>query len=323
MHTSPPLHPSILGAIGHTPLVELRRIVAQRGLRGRLLAKLEYLNPGGSMKDRIALQIVRNARANGTLRDGQAVVELTSGNTGTGLAIVCRALGHPFVAVMSKGNSPERAHMMRAFGAEVVLVDQAPGSLAGEVSGDDLDIVDRRTEELVRERNAFRADQFANPDNSLAHETGTGEEIWQQSRGEVDAFVHFAGTGGTFAGVARCLRRHEPRLRTYLAEPAEARALAGEPVTRTNHPMQGGGYSMPELRLLDRSLVTGFLGVSDAEAIDGARLLAREEGIFAGFSSGANLSAALQLLAGPEAGRTIVFLACDTGLKYLSTDLHV
>jgi cysteine synthase A len=322
MHTSPPLQPSILGAIGNTPLIELRRIVEQRCLRGRLLAKLEYLNPGGSMKDRIALQIVRNARASGVLQDGQTVVELTSGNTGTGLAIVCRALGHPFVAVMSKGNSPERARMMRAFGAEVVLVDQAPGSIMGEVSGEDLDLVDRRTEELVRERNAFRADQFANPDNSLAHETGTGEEIWQQSRGEIDAFVHFAGTGGAFAGIACCLRRHQPELRTYLAEPAEARALAGEPVTRTNHPIQGGGYSMPELRLLDRSLVTGFLGVSDAEAIAGSRLLAREEGIFAGFSTGANLSAALQLLAGPEAGRTIVFLACDTGMKYLSTNLH-
>lgn len=322
MHACPPLEPSILGVIGRTPLVELQSIVAQRGLRGRLLAKLEYLNPGGSMKDRIALQIVRNARASGALQDGQTVVELTSGNTGTGLAIVCRALGHPFVAVMSKGNSPERAHMMRAFGAEVVLVDQAPGSSAGEVSGEDLNLVDRRTEELVRERNAFRADQFANRDNSLAHETGTGEEIWQQSRGEIDTFVHFAGTGGTFAGVARCLRRHQPQLHAYLAEPAEARALAGEPVTRPNHPIQGGGYSMPELRLLDRSLVTGFLGVSDAEAIDGTRLLAREEGIFAGFSSGANLSAALQLLDGPEAGRTIVFLACDTGMKYLSTNLH-
>lgn len=222
MHTSPPLETSILGAIGHTPLVELRRIVEQRGLRGRLLAKLEYLNPGGSMKDRIALQIVRNARANGALRDGQAFVELISGNTGTGLAIVCRALGHPFVAVMSKGNSPERAIMMRAFGAEVVLVDQAPGSIIGEVSGEDLDLVARRTEELVNERNAFRADQFANPDNSLAHEIGTGEEIWQQSRGEVDAFVHFAGTGGTFAGVAE--RRA---------------ATAGRPGGGTHHRLSG------------------------------------------------------------------------------------
>ena len=317
-----PLQTSILGAIGRTPLIELRRIVAQRGLRGRLLAKLEYLNPGGSMKDRIALQIVRTARTSGALQDGQTVVELTSGNTGTGLAIVCRALGHPFVAVMSKGNSPERARMIRAFGAEVVLVDQAPGSIIGEVSGEDLDLVDCRTKELVNERGAFRADQFANPDNSLAHEVGTGEEIWQQSRGEVDAFVHFAGTGGTFSGVARCLRRHHPPLRSYLVEPAEARTLAGHPVTRTNHPIQGGGYNRPDLPLLDRSLVTAFLGVSDAEAIEGARLLAREEGVFAGFSAGANLSAALHLLDGPEAGCTISFLACDTGMKYLSTSLH-
>jgi len=262
LHECPPLQPSILGAIGCTPLIELRRIVAQRGLRGRLLAKLEYLNPGGSMKDRVALQIVRSARASGALGDGQPVVELTSGNTGTGLAIVCRALGHPFVAVMSKGNSPERARMIRAFGAEVVLVDQAPGSIVGEVSGEDLDLVDRRTEELVKERGAFRADQFENPDNSLAHEAGTGEEIWRQSRGGVDAFVHFTGTGGTFAGVARCLRRHHPQLRCYLVEPAEARALAAHPTTRTNHPIQGGGYNRPDLHLLDRSLARGFLGVS-------------------------------------------------------------
>ena len=156
----PPLAGSVLDVIGNTPLVELRAAIAARGLRGRILAKLESLNPGASKKDRVALEIVREARADGSLRAGQTVVELTSGNTGTGLAIVCRALGHPFVAVISRGNSVERVRQMTALGAEVVLVDQAPGSIPGQVSGADLALVEARTVEIVAERAAFRADQF-------------------------------------------------------------------------------------------------------------------------------------------------------------------
>ena len=275
----------ILDAIGHTPLVELRQIVQTRNLRGRLLVKLEYPQPGGSMKDRIALEMIQRARASGVLRDGQTVVELTSGNTGTGLAIVCQALGHPFVAVMSRGNTPERARMMRALGAEVVLVDQAPGSRPNQVSGEDLARVEQRTRELVLERKAFRADQFRNPANPLAHETHTGPEIWEQSGGTVDVFLHFAGTAGAFTGVTRHLKRQKKSLRAYVIEPATAAVLAGFPVTNPSHKIQGGGYSMPKLELLDQSLVTDYLQVTDQEGIDGARILAREEGIFAGFST--------------------------------------
>jgi cysteine synthase len=319
--TPPPLASSVLDVIGMTPLVELRRCVALRGLSGRLLAKLEFLNPGSSKKDRIALEIIRKARADGSLREGQAVVELTSGNTGTGLAIVCRALGHPFVAVMSRGNTVERARQMAALGAEVVLVDQAPGSIPGRVSGEDLARVEEETERIVSGRGAFRADQFARPANVLAHEEHTGPELWEQAEGRIDAFVDCPGTGGTFTGIARALKRRNPDLRAYVVEPAGAAALAGLPVTEPRHKIQGAGYSRADLPLLDRGLVTDYLRVTDDEAIAAARMLASEEGLFAGVSTGAHLAAALRLLEGREAGRTIAFLACDSGLKYLSTDL--
>jgi len=313
--------PSVIEAIGCTPLVELRRIVTLCGLQGRLLAKLEYLNPGFSMKDRIALAIIRQGRLCGALRPGQTVVELTSGNTGTGLAIVCRALGHPFVAVMSRGNTEERARMMRALGAEVVLVDQAPGSEPHRVSGDDLALVEQKAQELTIERGAFRADQFRLPANVQAHQDHTGPEIWRQCGGRLDAFVAFVGTGGTFTGVARFLRSKNPAIRCYVAEPATAPALAGKPITNPSHRIQGGGYSMRQLPLLDRSLVTDYLTVTDHQAIAAARLLAREEGIFAGISTGANLAAAMALLADRERTATIALIVCDSGLKYLSTDL--
>jgi len=315
------LHHAITDVIGGTPLLELHNIVRLHKLRGRLLAKLEYLNPGLSKKDRIAREMVKYAREKGLLKDGQIVVELTSGNTGTGLAIVCKAMGHPFVAVMSRGNTPERARMMQALGAEVVLVDQAPGSVSGQVSGQDLDLVEQRAQQLVAERKAFRANQFEMQANVLAHERTTGPELWEQSAHAVDVFVDFAGTGGTFTGVARFLKRVNPPVRCYLVEPASAAVLAGKPVTDGNHKIQGGGYSRKDLPLLDPALVSGSLQVSNDEAINGARMLAAEEGVFAGFSSGAHLAAAMALLQSREAGATVAFLACDSGLKYLSTDL--
>jgi cysteine synthase A len=318
----PPLAHSILDVIGNTPLIELRRSVAATGRRGRLLVKLESHNPGGSKKDRIALEILREGRASGALRPDQAVVELTSGNTGTGLAIACRAMGHPFVALISRGNSVERVRQMAAYGAEVIVVDQAEGAIAGRVSGDDLALVERRTSEVVAERDAFRADQFVNAANVLAHERHTGPEIWEQSLGEVDVFLDLVGTGGTFAGVVRALRRRHPGLRAYVVEPEGAAILSGRPVTNPRHKLQGAGYGRASLPLLeDRGLVTGYLQVGDADAIAAARHLAAEEGIFAGYSTGAHLAAAWQLLDGEEAGATIAFLACDSGLKYLSTDL--
>jgi len=195
---------STIEAIGDTPLVELTRLA--RGRAGRLLVKLEYLNPGFSKKDRIARQIIEDAEADGTLAPGQTVVELTSGNTGTGLAIVCAVKGYPFVAVMSKGNSPERARMMRALGAEVVLVEQLPGSQPGQVSGGDLELVEQTARRIVVERGAFRADQFHHRGNFRAHYLHTGPEILRQAGTSVDAFCDFVGTGGTFAGCSAALK---------------------------------------------------------------------------------------------------------------------
>ena len=318
----PPLVDSIDQNIGNTPLVELGRLIRHLNLRGRLLAKLEYFNPGFSKKDRIALEMIRDAKASGVLRDGQPVLELTSGNTGTGLALVCRTLGHPFIAVMSRGNTMERARMMQALGAEVALVDQAPGSPPGQVSGADLELVEQRARQLTQERGAFRADQFNLASNTLAHERHTGPELWEQSQGKVDAFVDFAGSGGSFTGIARYLKRQNPGLRAYVVEPAGAAVLAGQAAKNPNHKIQGGGYSIKNLPLLDHSLVNDYLQVTDEEAIASARMLAREEGIFGGFSSGANLAAAVRLLRDREAGATIAFLVCDSGLKYLSTDLY-
>ena len=311
------LYESAVEAIGNTPLIELRRI----GSGGRILLKLDYLNPGFSKKDRIARQIVQDAEAAGTLQPGQAVVELTSGNTGTGLAIVCAVKGYPFVAVMSKGNSPERARMMRALGAEVVLVDQCPGSIPGQVSGDDLALVERETERLVRERSAFRADQFRHEGNFRAHYLHTGPEILAQSPYPIDLFCDFAGTGGTFAGCAAAFKQANPATRCYVVEPEGAAALAGEPVTSAAHRIQGGGYAMGQLELLRPEHVDGYVTVSDSEAVETARELARFEGVFAGFSTGANVAAVRRLLAGEFRGATAVAIACDSGLKYLSTDL--
>jgi cysteine synthase A len=313
------VHDSIAGAIGHTPLVELSRIAA--GYDGRILMKLEYLNPGLSKKDRAALRIIEEAEESGALRPGQPVIELTSGNMGTGLAIVCAVKGYPFVAVMSKGNSTERARMMQALGAEVILVDQCQGSKTGEVSGEDLKLVDTEAARLTDQRNGFRADQFEHEGNRNAHFFGTATEIWEQSGGEVTAFCDFAGSGGTFAGCSRYFKEKNPAVRCYVVEPEDAASLSGSVATNPEHPIQGGGYSMEELPQLNGIEPDGYLKVSSRDAIDFTRRLAKEEGIFAGYSSGANLAAAIQLLEGPVPGASIAIIACDSGLKYLSTDL--
>ena len=211
--------------------------------------------------------------------------------------------------------------MMRALGAEVVLVDQAPGSPPGQVSGEDLARVEERTRELVAERKAFRADQFILRGNVRAHELFTGEEIWAQTEGRLDAFVDFAGTGGSFTGCSLALKKHNPLIRCYLLEPASAAFLGAREVVNANHKIQGGGYSR-ELPLLDPSLVENYLVAGNDDAIEGAHALASYEGIFGGFSSGANLFAAASLLRGREKGNAVAFLVCDSGLKYLSTDLY-
>ncbi|MBT8372423.1 MAG: cysteine synthase family protein [Deltaproteobacteria bacterium] len=313
------LYPSAIEAIGNTPLIDLNRIT--RNIDGRILAKLEFLNPGFSKKDRIARQIIADAEASRELSHGQTIVELTSGNTGTGLAIVCGIRGYPFVAVMSKGNSIERARMMSALGAEVVLVDQLPTSVSGQVSGGDLELVAQETRRIVAQRKAFRADQFRLKSNFRAHYLNTGPEIIQQSDGQIDVFCDFAGTGGSFAGCSAAFKEHNPAITCFIVEPEGAAILAGEPVTYPGHRIQGGGYVKSNLVMLNPDHIDGYLKVSDEKAIEMARRLAREEGIFAGFSSGANVAAALQLLKSDYKGKTAVVLICDSGLKYLSTDL--
>jgi cysteine synthase A len=310
---------SVLDAIGNTPLVELSRIT--RGLEGRILAKLEYLNPGFSKKDRIALQMIEEAEAEGKLGPGQTVVELTSGNTGTGLSIVCAVKGYPFVAVMSKGNSMERARMMKALGAEVILIDQLPDSKPGQVSGGDLALVEEAAQRITKERNAFRADQFHLQSSSRAHYLHTAPEILKQAGGKIDAFCDYTGTGSSFGGCAAAFEEHDPAIQCYIVEPAGAAVLAGKPLTNPSHRIQGGGYSMTELTLINKDHIDGYLQVTDGEAMEIARRLAREEGIFAGFSSGANVAAAMQLLRTTCKGKTIAVLLPDSGLKYLSTDL--
>ncbi|OGS28157.1 MAG: cysteine synthase [Elusimicrobia bacterium RIFOXYB2_FULL_48_7] len=316
------LLPSIVEVIGETPLVELSRLT--KDLPGRILAKLEYLNPGFSKKDRIARQIIEDAEENGTLKPGQTVVELTSGNTGTGLSIVCGVKGYPFVAVMSRGNSEERARMMSALGAEVVLVDQCEGSKRGQVSGKDLECVELEARKIVKERGAFRADQFLLAGGVRAHLLHTGPEILKQSNGEFDAFCDFAGTGGSFAGCAEAFKKFKPSIKCYIVEPSGAAVLAGKPIKNPSHRIQGGGYSMNSLCYLKQEHIDGYLQVSDEEAMETTRRLAKEEGIFAGFSSGANTAAAIQLIRNHRnhgAGLTVAVLLNDSGLKYLSTDL--
>jgi cysteine synthase len=313
------IYSSALEAIGQMLLIELSRLT--RGLSRRVLAKAEFLNPGYSKKDRMALQMIEEAETSGELRPGQTVVELTSGNAGTGLAIVCSVKGYHFVAVMSRGNSPERARMMRALGAEVVLVNQAPGSCPGQVSGDDLALVEAATQRIVSESGGFRANQFVNRANFRAHYEHTAAEILEQTGGNFDAFCDFVGSGGTFGGCAARFKEHRENIRCYVVEPEGAAALAGQAVTNPNHRIQGGGYSLPQLELIDTKKVDGLLRISDERATEVARLLATKEGLFTGFSSGANVAAALQLISSVHEGQTVVTLLNDSGLKYLSSDL--
>ena len=309
---------SVLDAIGGTPLVRLSRLWPGPG---EILAKLDFLNPGGSKKDRIGLRMIEEAEESGLLSPGQTVVELTSGNTGTGLAIVCAVKGYPFVAVMSKGNSEERAQMMTALGAEVVLVDQRPGAQSGHVTGDDLALVEEAAQRITVERDAFRADQFRLEGNANAHEHGTGRELWEQAAGQIDIFCEFVGTGGTFAGVARYLKKQNPEAKCFVVEPEGAAALAGKEIAKPDHRIQGGGYAMETLFGVDADLVDGMIEISDEIAIATSRRLAMTEGIFAGFSAGACVAAAERLLSAEFSGATVAVVLADSGMKYLSTDL--
>ncbi|MHB8425140.1 MAG: PLP-dependent cysteine synthase family protein [Gammaproteobacteria bacterium] len=310
---------SVLESVGETPLVWLRNLSTENL---KIYAKLEYYGPGLSIKDRVAIQLLEQAEQDGKIIPGRSVIiERTSGNMGIGLAIACAVKGYKFIAVMSEGNSSERRQMLSAFGAEVVLVPQAPGGKQGFVSGEDLSLVEEKVKELTQKSGAYRPDQFNNPANPLAHERTTGEEIWKQSGGDIDAFVSYVGSGGTFTGIARALKKHRPEIKCFPVEPEGAPYLAGKPVISTRHRIQGGGYAFKPLFWDDR-LVDGYLTVTDEESIETAKQLARKEGIFAGLSSGANVAAALKLAGIIKPGSTVVTVLPDSGLKYISTGVY-
>jgi cysteine synthase A len=312
---------NILECIGETPLLELKHMT--QDLEGRLFAKLEYFSPGLSKKDRIAYQMIEDAEKNGLLKPGQPVIELTSGSMGTGLSIICRQKGYPFIAVMSKGNSVERAKMMKAFGAEVVLVNQHPDSEVGKVTGRDLELVEIQTQILTENLGAYRIDQFVNPSSISTGELKVGPEIINQLDGiSLDAYVDFMGTGGNFIGVSTALKKHYPDIKCYGIEPENSRYYSSENEADGRHLIQGGGYNI-SLPFIDenRSIVDGFITVDDEEVTATTRLLALEEGIFAGYSSGANAAGAIKLLKGEMQGKNVLFVTPDSGTKYLSTQL--
>ncbi|WP_339164776.1 cysteine synthase family protein [Siminovitchia sp. FSL W7-1587] len=312
---------NILETIGLTPLIKLSRYT--ENVEGNIFAKLEYFAPGLSKKDRMALEIIESAEEKGLLKKKQPVIELTSGSMGTGLAIVCNLKGYPFIAVMSRGNSIERAQMMKAFGAEVVLVDQHSDSEPGQVTSKDLDLVEEKTQKLTKKYNAFRIDQFTNPSSVETGEKRLGPEIIEQLGDiKIDAFVDFIGTGGTFIGVSKSLQKAFPHIKCYGVEPVNAPFYSSIQKTDGKHIIQGGGYNIP-LKFIEenKELINGFITVSDREVTEATRLLASKECIFSGYSSGANAAAALKLLKGDLKGKNILIHIPDSGTKYLSTNL--
>ncbi|MDR2741167.1 MAG: cysteine synthase family protein [Treponema sp.] len=318
----PDVRKSVLECIGNTPVVEISRFCKKYGVEGKILVKLEMMNPGASKKDRIAFFMIEEAERKGLLKPGQTVVEETSGNTGNGLAVVCAIKGYPFVAVMSKGNSLERMQMMKGLGAELLLVDQLPTSLRGSVTGADLEKVEEAAMEYAEKHGAFLVNQFYNPDNSAAHEKGTAEEIWRQTEGKIDYFVDFVGTGGTYAGIAKGLKAYNKDIKCFVVEPEKGGVYGGNsPSDNPIHVIQGGGYAVKR-DLVDENIVDGSILISDEECTQAARNLAATEAIFGGYSTGANVCAAVKLLEGEAQGKTVVCLANDTGLKYLSTTLY-
>ena len=296
--------------IGRTPLLELCRIQQQLGLEARVLAKLEYLNPAGSVKDRAALSMIRDAEQKGLLKEGSVIVEPTSGNTGIGLAAVAAARGYRVVIVMPETMSLERRQLMRAYGAELVLTEGSKG-MSGAVE---------KAQQLVQQiPGAFLAGQFTNPANPQAHFETTGPEIWQDTEGHVDAFVAGVGTGGTITGVGRYLKSQDPAVHIVGVEPAASPLLSKG--TAGPHKIQGiGANFVPQV--LDTAIYDELLAVTDQDAFAAGRLMARTEGVLVGISSGAALWAAVELAKRPEnRGKTIVTLLPDTGDRYLSTGM--
>ena len=296
--------------IGRTPLLELTHIEKKFGLNARILAKLEYFNPGGSVKDRVALAMIDDAEAKGALKPGSVIIEPTSGNTGIGLASVAAARGYRIIIVMPETMSVERRQLMKAYGAELVLTEDAKG-MAGAIA---------KAEELAKEiPGSFVPGQFVNPANPKAHFETTGPEIWADTDGQVDYFVAGVGTGGTVTGVGRYLKSQNAAVKVVAVEPKSSAVLSTG--VAGAHKIQGiGAGFVPEV--LDTAVYDEIIAVADEDAFRLGRELGRSEGVLAGISSGAALWAAIELAKRPEnAGKTIVALLPDTGDRYLSTPL--
>lgn len=304
------IYTSIEQLIGRTPLLELSHIEEAYGLKARLLAKLEYLNPAGSVKDRIAKVMIEEAEKTGGLRPGSVIIEPTSGNTGIGLAAVAAAKGYRVIIVMPETMSVERRQLMKAYGAELVLTKGAEG-MKGAIA---------KAKELADELpDSFLAGQFVNPANPKAHREGTGPEIYEDTDGKVDIFVAGVGTGGTITGVGEYLKSKNPGVRIVAVEPSASAVLStGE---AGSHKIQGiGAGFVPEV--LNTAVYDEIIPVSDEDAFAAGRLIGRKEGVLVGISSGAAAFAAVKLAKRPEnEGKTIVVLLPDTGDRYLSTSL--
>ncbi len=296
--------------IGKTPLLELTHIEEEAGLKARILAKLEYFNPAGSVKDRIAKAMIDEAEASSRLKPGSTIIEPTSGNTGIGLASVAAARGYRIIITMPETMSVERRQLMKAYGAELVLTEGAKG-MKGAIA---------KAEELAREiPDSFIPGQFVNPANPATHRSTTGPEIWADTDGQVDIFVAGVGTGGTITGVGQYMKEQNPAVKVVAVEPKDSPVLSEG--RSGSHKIQGiGAGFVPEV--LDTAVYDEIIPVSNEDAFAAGRLVGRKEGVLVGISSGAALHAAIELAKRPEnVGKTIVVLLPDTGDRYLSTPL--
>lgn len=304
------IYQSVTELIGRTPLLEVKNLEKELNLQARVLVKLEYFNPAGSVKDRAALQMITEAEENGTLKPGSAIIEPTSGNTGIGLASIAASRGYRAIFVMPETMSIERRKLLKGYGAEIVLTEGAKG-MKGAIE---------KAKELEREiENAVILGQFVNTANPRAHEKTTGPEIWEDTQGQVDLFVAGVGTGGTITGTGAYFKSVNPSIEIVAVEPASSAVLSGE--NPGPHGLQGiGAGFVPDV--LNTSVYDRISKVKEQEAYKASRLLAEKEGVLVGISSGAALSVAL-LEAGKEEnrGKTIVALLPDTGERYLSTPL--